>query len=47
LGQAQLRSAAIQKWLTGLTDDERTCADAAQRLLQRFIDPAEATGMRG
>jgi hypothetical protein len=45
VGQAKLRSAAIQKWLAGLTDEERVCADAAQRLLQRFIDPAEATGM--
>lgn len=45
MGQAKLRNAAMQKWLAGLTDDERICADAAQRLLRRFIDPAEATGM--
>jgi hypothetical protein len=45
VGQAKLRNDAVQKWLAGLNDDERICADAAQRLLQRFIDPAEATGM--
>jgi hypothetical protein len=40
-----MRTGAIQKWLAGLTDDERDCADAALRLLRQFIDPAEATGM--
>jgi hypothetical protein len=45
MGQAKRRGADIQKWLAELSVEERQIADAAQRLLQRFIDPSEATGM--
>jgi|SRR5450432_426803 hypothetical protein len=45
MGQAKRRGADIQKWLSSLSTKERQIADAAQRLLERFIDPSEATGM--
>jgi hypothetical protein len=45
MGQAKRRSTEPKKWLDSLSPDERVIADAAQRLLQRFIDPSEATGM--
>jgi hypothetical protein len=45
MGQAKRRGADIQKWLASLSPEERQIADVAQRLLLRFIDPSEATGM--
>jgi hypothetical protein len=45
MGQAKRRSGEIQNWLASLSAEERLIADAAQRLLLRFIDPSEATGM--
>jgi hypothetical protein len=45
MGQAKRRGADIQKWLVGLSPEEKQVADVAQRLLTRFIDPSEATGM--
>jgi hypothetical protein len=45
MGQAKRRGAEIQKWLASLLSEEAQVADAAQRLLTRFIDPREATGM--
>jgi hypothetical protein len=45
MGQAKRRNAEVQKWQASLSPEEIAVADAAQRLLQRFIDPSEATGM--
>ncbi len=45
MGQAKRRGAEIEKWLASLSPEEAQVADAAQRLLVRFIDPREATGM--
>jgi hypothetical protein len=45
MGQAKRRNAEVQKWQASLSPEEKAVADAAQRLLQRFIDPSEATGM--
>jgi hypothetical protein len=45
MAQARRRSAEVQKWLASLSPEESLVADAAQRLLLRFIDPSEATGM--
>lgn len=45
MGQAKRRAAANRDWLNAFTDEERIIADAAERLLVKFIDPAEATGM--
>jgi hypothetical protein len=45
MGQAKRRNAEVQKWQASLSPEEKAVADTAQRLLQRFIDPSEATGM--
>jgi hypothetical protein len=45
MGQAKRRSASIQKWLGGLSPEEKQIVDVAQRLLTQFIEPSAATGM--
>jgi hypothetical protein len=45
MGQAKRRTAEIQQWLASLSPEEGLIADVAQRLLLRFIDPSEVTGM--
>lgn len=45
MGQAKRRSSEIQEWRTSLSPAEKQVADVAERLLGRFIDPSEATGM--
>jgi len=45
MGQTKRRSAELQNWLASLCSEESLVADAAQRLLLRFIDPSEVTGM--
>ena len=45
MGQAKRRNAEVQKWQATLSQEEHQVAEAANRLLQRFIDPREATGM--
>jgi hypothetical protein len=44
MGQAKRRNAEVQKWQASLSPEEKVVADVAQRLLQRFIEPAETTG---
>ena len=45
MGQAKRRNAEVQNWLEGLSPEETQVADAARRLITKFIDPSEATGM--
>jgi|SRR4051812_31154454 hypothetical protein len=45
MGQAKRRNAEVQKWLEGLSPEEAQVADAARRLITKFIDASEATGM--
>jgi hypothetical protein len=45
MGQAKRRGAEVQNWLASLSPEESVVADAAQRLLLRYIDPSAATGM--
>jgi len=45
MGQARRRGAEVQNWLDSLTLEETQILDVARRLLTRFIDPSEATGM--
>jgi hypothetical protein len=45
MGQAKRRGTELQNWVASLSLEERLVADAAQRLLLRFIDPSEVTGM--
>lgn len=45
MGQARRRGVEVQKWLGSLTPEEKQIFEVAQRLLTRFIDPSEATGM--
>jgi hypothetical protein len=45
MGQAKHRRAQIDGWKATLSPTEVQIAEAAQRLLERFIEPDEATGM--
>ena len=45
MGQAKHRRAQIDGWKVSLSPTEVQIAEAAQRLLERFIEPDEATGM--
>ncbi|WP_315764283.1 hypothetical protein [Bradyrhizobium sp. SZCCHNR2009] len=45
MGQAKRRAAEVEKWRSSLSAEEKQIADVAERLVARFIDPSEATGM--
>jgi len=45
MGQAKRRAAEVHQWHARLSPEEKQIADVAERLISRFIDPSEATGM--
>ncbi|MBZ9905267.1 hypothetical protein LB557_04475 [Mesorhizobium sp. BR115XR7A] len=45
MGQAKQRAVAKKQWYETLTASECVIADVAERLFNRFIKPAESTGM--
>jgi hypothetical protein len=45
MGQAKRRRAQVDGWKANISPTEMQIANAAQRLLERFIEPDEATGM--
>ncbi|OWK18958.1 hypothetical protein AJ88_46700 [Mesorhizobium amorphae CCBAU 01583] len=45
MGQAKQRAVAKKQWYETLTASECVVVDVAERLFNRFIKPAESTGM--
>ncbi|MET4316269.1 hypothetical protein [Bradyrhizobium sp. RT5a] len=45
MGQAKRRDAELKTWLASLSPAQKVVADAAQRVVTRYVDPAEGTGM--